>query len=150
MRGPEPRLAERPAAPPAGALPAHGPPVAREVGGVARRGLSVAEAARASTLAFQPLRRSPDLIGDGALRAPDATPPGEPVPPVTPGRVAPRARFAKTIAELERYQAAAASRWEEPGGRIVPRPALARPDQGDSAGSPWSRLWARRKDHSAG
>jgi hypothetical protein len=59
-----------------------------------------------------------------------------------------RQRFAKTVAELERYQAAV-SRSEEPGPSIVPRPALARPQQGDAAGSPWSRLWARRKDPAA-
>jgi hypothetical protein len=160
MPGPERGSAQRPAAPPAGAMPAPAPPVAGAAVVASGRGLSVAEAAQASPVAFRPLRRSPDpllhqadLIGAGSAGAPLApaarTPgPAEPLPRVTPRRVEQRQRFAKTVAELERYQAAA-SRSEEPGASVVPRPALARPDQGDAAGSPWSRLWARRKDPAA-
>ena len=108
----------------------------------ARRGLSVAEAARASPIAFRPLQRSRDV-------APAATPTAAQSPPrATPRQVEPRARFAKTVAELERYLAAASCR-EEPGARIVPRPALARPEQG-APGSPWARLWPRRKAPAAG
>jgi hypothetical protein len=160
MPGLERGSAQRPAAPPAGAMPAPPPPVARAEVTAGGRGLSVAEAARASPIAFQPLRRSSDLllrqadlIGDGSSCAPLApaarTPrPAEPLPRVTPRLVEQRQRFAKTVAELERYQAAA-SHCEEPGASIVPRPALARPEQDDAAGSPWSRLWARRKDPAA-
>jgi hypothetical protein len=147
--GPERSPPDRPAMPPAGTLPPPGPPVTGAAVGATRRGLSVAEAAQASPLAFQPLRRSSDPIDDGALRAAGATSPVESLPAVTPGRVAERARFAKTIADLERYQAAA-SRWEEPGARLVPRRTRARSDQADAAASPWSRLWARRKDPAAG
>ena len=131
-RGSEPRSG------PPGAV-AESPPAARAGDHLdARRGLSVADAARASPIAFRPLRRSPEV-------APTAAPaPAEPLPRVTPWRVEPRVRFAKTVAELERYLAAVGS-WEEPGARIVPRPALARPDHGAAAGSPWLRLWPRRK-----
>lgn len=158
--GPERGSPQRPAVPPAGAMPAHAPRVAGTVVVPDRRGLSVAEAAQASPLAFQPMRRGSDLllhqadlIGAGSAGAPLASAartPGraEPLPRVTPRRVEQRQRFAKTVAELERYQAAA-SRSEEPGASIVPRPALARPQQGDAAGSSWSRLWARRKDPAA-
>ena len=119
---------------------ANAAPAAGHLG--ATRGLSVAEAARASPIAFRPLQRSPEV-------APAATPvAAESLPRATPRPVEPRARFAKTVAELERYLAAASCR-EEPGARIVPRPALARPDQGAAAGSPWARLWPRRKDPAA-
>jgi hypothetical protein len=158
MPGPERGSPQRPAVPPAGAMPAHAPRVGGAVVVPGRRGLSVAEAAQASPVAFRPLRRTPDpvlhqadLIGAGsagAPLAPAAPGPAEPLPRVTPRRVEQRQRFAKTVAELERYQAAV-SRSEEPGPSIVPRPALARPQQGDAAGSPWSRLWARRKDPAA-
>ena len=141
-------------------MPAPPPPVAGVAVTAGGRGLSVAEAAQASPVAFRPLRRSPDLLlgqadligagSAGAPLAPAARSPGpaEPLPRVTPRRVEQRQRFAKTVAELERYQAAV-SRSEEPGASIVPRPALAPPQQGDAAGSPWSRLWARRKDPAA-
>ncbi|HSA81525.1 MAG TPA: hypothetical protein VLE23_11960 [Geminicoccaceae bacterium] len=110
---------------------------------VGRRGLSVAQTARASPIAFRPLQRRPEV----APAAPP--PPAEPLAGVTPRRVEPRARFVKTVAELERSQAAATGR-EGPGARIVPRPALARPEQGAAAGSPWTRLWPRRKGSAAG
>jgi hypothetical protein len=127
---------------------------------VASSGLSVAEAARASTVAFRPLGRSADasfrqadLIGAGSTGAPLAPaatvlPPAEPLPRITPERGAQHQRFARTVAELERYQAAA-SPWEGAGAAIVPRPALARPSQGDATASPWSRLRARRKNPAA-
>jgi hypothetical protein len=122
---------------------AKAPPAAPTAGHLgATRGLSVAEAARASPIAFRPLQRSPEV-------APAATPvAAESLPRATPRPVEPRARFAKTVAELERYLAAASCR-EEAGARIVPRPALARPDQGAATGSPWARLWPRRKDPAA-
>jgi hypothetical protein len=160
MPGPERGSPQRPAAPPAGAVQAHAPPVAGAAVVEVGRGLSVAEAARASPIAFRPLRQSSDLLlhhsdlnGAGSPGAPLAPAsrvpePAEPLPRVTPGRVEQQRRFAKTVAELERYQAAA-SHCEEPGASIVPRPALARPQQDDAAGSPWSRLWARRKDPAA-
>jgi len=160
MPGPERGSPQRPAAPPPGAVPAPAPRVAGAVVVPGARGLSVAEAAQASRVAFRPLRRSPDpllhqadLIAAGSAGVPVVpaarTPaPAEPLPRATPRRVEQRQRFAKTVAELERYQAAA-SHCEEPGASIVPRPALARPQQGDAAGSSWSRLWARRKDPAA-
>jgi hypothetical protein len=153
------RSRQRPAAPPAGAVPGHNSPLAGATV-VASSGLSVAEAARASTVAFRPLGRSADasfrqadLIGAGSTGAPLAPaatvlPPAEPLPRITPERGAQHQRFARTVAELERYQAAA-SPWEGAGAAIVPRPALARPSQGDATASPWSRLRARRKNPAA-
>ena len=141
-------------------MPRHDSPLAGAAVVAGRHGLSVAEAARASTLAFRPLRRSSELVlrevdlfgagSPGTPLAPGAAPPlpAEPLPRVTPERVEQQQRFARTVAELERYQAAA-SPWEEPGANIVPRPPLARPNQSDPAASPWSRLWARRKDPAA-
>ena len=157
MPGPE-RSPER-AATPASAMPAHAPPPAGAALVPASRGLSVAEAARAATVSFRPLRRSSELLlrqadlviagSPGALLAPAAAtpPPAEPLPRLPADGVEPQPRFARTLAELERYQVA--SRWQQRATRIVPRPALARPDQSDAAGAPWSRLSARRKDPAA-
>ena len=83
------------------------------------------------------------------LPAPAAAAAAPPEALVALRRVEQRQRFAKTIAELERYQAAATP-LEEPGARVVPRPALARPASSAAAGLPWSRLWARRKDPAPG
>ena len=131
------------------------PSVVRAAAGASRRGLSVAEAARASALTFQPLRRSSEpsrrqaglteAKPQGALPTPAAAAAAPAEVLVALRRVEQRQRFAKTIAELERYQAAATP-LEEPGARVVPRPALARPASSAAAGLPWSRLWARRKD----
>ncbi len=150
----------------------------------ANPGLSVAEAARVSRIAFRPVR--PDASPRPAAPAEDrqppalpsiATPTGEattagqatvspapaatdaaPTRPMTrpgtarllPGEALQRAlperavrqqRFAKTVAELERNQAA--TRPDEPWGNVVPRPAVpqSNPVNGDSR---WSRLWSRR------
>ncbi len=170
------------------------------------RGLSVAEAAGASRIAFRPLRRpSPANPARPPAEPPAARPiptaPGKPaapakaVAPPTPSRalttpappakavapatptapakaVAPTApakavtrpgasrllpaeavrravperpprqqRFAKTIAELQRYQAAV--RPSEPWGNVVPRPAVPQSNAATSD-SRWSRLWSRR------
>ncbi len=169
------------------------------------RGLSVAEAACASWIAFQPLRRQPlalpappaktpplpaeplavtsiptatgkpaapaKAVTSPTTAAPEA--PGTPAAPaIAPKTVAPatptkavsrpglarllpaeavrravperpprQQRFAKTIADLQRYQAA--TRPSEPWGNVVPRPAVpqANPATSDSR---WSRLWSRR------
>jgi hypothetical protein len=160
------------------------------------RGLSVIEAARASRVAFRPMRgqitadppqlpaaataptRARTLAARAKAASPAAAkpensapatqpmplksaasaPPSSPARPVTrpgaarllpaeaargavPERPPRPQRFAKTIAELQRYQAAA--RQNEPWGKVVPRPAVpqsspATPD------SRWSRLWSRR------
>jgi hypothetical protein len=136
MAMPGPERSRQGAAAPAGAMPPQRPPPAGAAVVAGSRGLSVAEAARASRLAFRPLRRSADPL----LRQADPTDAGSP-------GVEQQPRFARTIAELERYQTA--SRWEDRGASIVPRPALARPDRGDAAAAPWSRGWARRKDPAA-
>ena len=141
------------------------------------RGLSVAEAARASTIAFRPLRANgarreadarrgccrrrrgraaagrraapagPQRAGPGSGRP---TPPAQPPLPAEPalrerGEATRHQRFAKTIAELQRYQAA--SREREPGSDLVPRPTLPLEDR--DTGGAWSWLWSRRKsgDH---
>ena len=167
------------------------------------RGLSVAEAAGASRIAFRPLRRpSPANPARPPAEPPAARPiptapckpaaPAKAVAPPAPSRalttpakavapaaptapakaVAPTApakavtrpgasrllpaeavrravperpprqqRFAKTIAELQRYQAAV--RPSEPWGNVVPRPAVPQSNAATSD-SRWSRLWSRR------
>ena len=124
------------------------------------RGLSVAAAARAATVAFRPLPRSPEALARAWSPVTPATPTeaAQPAPEPAPVGAAPppaprQQRFARTIAAVERFQAAARAR--EPGGAgdqpdsgIVPRPALRRPDPA-AAGSPWSRLWRLRKDAAA-
>ena len=205
------------------------PPVASAP---ASRGLSVAEAARASWITFHPLRRSPVRAsapvtgprgpdeGPGAALSPTTDQPGAPTrtqvatvhapvaparmpvaaaaipvatirtpaarPPVaaarTPAAPAPTRRpvaaplvtsakvvtrpggarllpaetmrpavpergqrgqrFTKTIAELQRYQAA--TRPSEPWGNVVPRPAVPQAAPGGEADTVWSRLWSRR------
>jgi hypothetical protein len=114
------------------------------------RGLSVAAAARASTVAFRPLRRSSapllqdaDPVSVPAAPAAPAPLPVDPGPRPAPRRAEPQRRFAKTIAEVERYRAA--TQGNEPGAHVVPSPVLARPDLDETAGAPWSRLWSRRK-----
>ncbi|HEX5796093.1 MAG TPA: hypothetical protein VFY19_09635 [Geminicoccaceae bacterium] len=113
------------------------------------RGLSVAAAAQASTIAFRPLRnsapvlRAADPSGAPAATAAAPPPPVEIVPRPLSRRVEPQRRFAKTLAAVERYREV--TQGDEPGAHIVPSPVLARPDQGETAGTPWSRLWARRK-----
>ncbi len=169
----------------------------------ASRGLSVAEAARASRIGFRPLHRQPPARleppsqppshpverptlgaappaaaapatavaavtspGTAAAAAPTVPPrtaapamPSTPAGTVTrpgaarlllpadagrralPERTPRQQRFAKTIAELQRYQAA--TRPAEPWGNVVPRPAV--PQSGPaSPDSRWSRLWSRR------
>jgi len=67
--------------------------------------------------------------------------PGEGVRCAVPERSARQQRFAKTIAELQRYQAA--TRPNEPWGNVVPRPAVPQPNP-TTSDSRWSRLWSRR------
>jgi hypothetical protein len=168
----------------------------------ANRGLSVAEAARASRIRFRPLQpetsarpaapaSSPRAVGAPiptaagkpaapadtapwsssaapATAGPAAPPPapseadelaptaaGQPVtrpgisgpPPeetarrVAPERIARQRRFEKTLADLQRHQAA--TRPDEPWGKVVPRPAVPQSNPANSE-SRWSRLWSRR------
>ena len=65
------------------------------------------------------------------------------VPRPVSRRGEPQRRFAKTLAAVERYREV--TQGDEPGAHIVPSPVLARPDQGETVGTPWTRLWARRK-----
>jgi hypothetical protein len=128
----------------------------------ASRGLSVAEAARASRIAFRPLRQeasahpaargraaawpetdaSPTEAGrpvtDGGV---ERLPPDEPDRPLVPGRAFREQRFAKTVADLQRHQAA--TRPDEPWGKVVPRPAVPQSNPATTE-SRWSRLWSRR------
>jgi hypothetical protein len=123
----------------------------------APRGLSVAAAARATTVAFRPLPRNPEALARAwspaapASSAGAATAAPEPAASRTAPEPEPRQqRFARTIAAVERSQAAARARApravdDQPPFGIVPRPALRRPDAA-AAGSPWSRLRSLRKD----
>ena len=146
-------VSEKPAA-----APARAPAAGRRFGG-----LSVAAAARAATIAFQPVRRlappaapsdppppvDPPAPTAPRARAPDREPPPAPGPPAATdpspeparGSGAEAQRFARTVAELERYLAA--SRAREPGSDVVPRPTLPLVDQEPSARA-WLRLWSRR------
>ncbi len=180
------RLAEQSPPPPALRAPAavrrdagwsvSGKPADAPAGG-RFHGLSVAAAARASTIAFRPLRRpaaaawpEPDELvltkaaevppAPAARRALPAAPPAAaaPVAPSRPELLVPppgpprrprleptqQQRFAKTIAELQRYQAAS----REPGADLVPRPTL--PPEDEGASGAWSWLWSRRKASDAG
>ena len=127
-----------------GAEPAAAAAIAPEA-----RGLSVAAAAQASTIAFRPLRnsapvlRAADPSGAPAATAAAPPPPVEILPRPLSRRVEPQRRFAKTLAAVERYREV--TQGDEPGAHIVPSPVLARPDQGETVGTPWTRLWARRK-----
>jgi hypothetical protein len=185
--------------------PAALPVVPPSSGAPLSRGLSVAEAVRASKIAFQPLRRQPPALPAPPTDRPHPTaePPAsgpipttvsEPaapakvvtapptkasqapaaptLPPKTAAPVVPTApatavtrpgaarlqaaeafrrtvperparqqRFAKTIAELQRYQAA--TRPSEPWGNVVPRPAVPQSNPATTE-SRWSRLWSRR------
>jgi hypothetical protein len=168
----------------------------------ANRGLSVAEAARASRIRFRPLRPETSARptapagGPRAVGAPIPIPAGKPatpaetaswsasaapatagpaapspVPPeadepdptvaaqpvtrpgvsrpppeeaahrVAPERTAYQPRFEKTLADLQRHQAA--TRPDEPWGKVVPRPAVPQSNPANSE-SRWSRLWSRR------
>jgi hypothetical protein len=139
----------------------------------ASRGLSVAEAARASRIAFRPLRpeasahpaapgsttpppaATPLPTAPGKAGAPgraaawpetDASPteagsPDEPDRPLVPERAFREQRFAKTLADLQRHHAA--TRPDEPWGKVVPRPAVPQSNPATTE-SRWSRLWSRR------
>ena len=161
QRAPE-RLAQRPAALPAdpGPQPSNVETVAPAIA-PEPRGLSVAAAARATTVAFHPMPRSPEALARAWSPATPTSPPEAAPPAPEPASIQPapeptprQPRFSRTIAAVERSQAAARAR--EPGGAvadqpdsgIVPRPALRRPDAA-AAGSPWSQLWSLRKDAAA-
>ena len=160
------------------------------------RGLSVAEAAVASRIAFRPLQRAaparaadpvngsrppagalpgapgsndtgpakaatavaPPAVEAPAPRLPVKAAAAGPAPAVTrpgiarllageavrsaaPERPVRPQRFTKTMAELQRHQAA--TRPDEPWGNVVPRPAVPQPNPAP-ADSRWSRLWPRR------
>ena len=94
-------------------------------------------------------RRPPPAAAPAAAPA-SPTPPAQPPLPAEPalrerGEATRHQRFAKTIAELQRYQAA--SREREPGSDLVPRPTLPLEDR--DAGGAWSWLWSRRKSGDA-
>lgn len=153
------RLADGAAALPADPVPQSCPSRVESAGlpalAAGSRGLSVAAAAQASTVAFRPLRRASapllqdaDPIDAPAASAAPAPPPVDSRPRPAPRRAEPQRRFAKTIAEVERYRAA--TQGDEPGAHVVPSPVLARPDQDETAGAPWLRLWSRRKGPATG
>ncbi len=68
--------------------------------------------------------------------------PAEVMRPVVPERGQRGQRFTKTIAELQRHQAATSP--SEPWGNVVPRPAVPQAAPGGESDSVWSRLWSRR------
>ncbi len=94
-------------------------------------GVSVAQAATASPIAFRPLRREatePPYRTEHGPSAPETPAPTEPEPAVEPCRAQNgAARFAKTVAELQRRQGGdePAERWAQ----MVPRPAGPRRDE---------------------
>jgi hypothetical protein len=111
-------------------------------------GLSVAAAARASTVSFQPVRRAAARAAVVVAKRPPAAP-TPPQPDAAPG-VEPddeAQRFTRTVAELERY--VAASRERAPGSALVPQPGLPLDTQ-DDHDSGWRRLWSRRSPGAEG
>ena len=62
--------------------------------------------------------------------------------PAVPERGPREQRFTKTIAELQRHQAA--TRPNEPWGNVVPRPAVPQAAPGGELDTVWARLWSRR------
>ena len=133
-------------------------------------GLSVAAAARAATIAFQPVRRLAPPVAAGGAREPARPPAARPAPaaaavpaasragapdpapppPERPPAAHPAAtadcnedaqRFTRTVAELERY--VAASRTLGPNRGLVPHQPLPLVDQ-EPPGPAWLRLWSRR------
>jgi len=128
--------------------------------GAGRRfgGLSVAAAARASTIAFQPVRRPAPPAAPADLPAPAeptalaalrprAPEPG-PLPAPAPRPAAEPARgagddgqrFARTVAASRSPAAGGA---HEAGSGLVPRPTLPLADP-EPSGRAWLRLWSRR------
>jgi hypothetical protein len=137
---------------PAGSAP---PPATAPVPAPVDKAAALAKAAGAPATAQ---RAVVPATSPAPLRTAEAGRPAAPVRPVTrpgaarllPGEAARRPvperavrqqRFTKTIAELERHQAA--TRPDEPWGNVVPRPAVpqSNPVASDSR---WSRLWPRR------
>ena len=122
-------------------------------------GLSVAAAARAATIAFQPVRRpaaaaapadppaAAEPTAQAALRAPEPEPGPLPAPAQRPAAEPARAagdggqRFARTVSESRRYLATCGA--HEAGSGLVPRPTLPLSDP-EPTGRSWLRLWSRR------
>jgi len=121
-------------------------------------GLSVAAAAHASTIAFQPVRRPappaapPEVAAPAAPAAAHAPEPGplpaaeqpavaQPAPQPARATGAQGQRFVRTVAELERH--VASNRAAEAGSGLVPRPTLPLVDP-EPSGRAWLRLWSRR------
>jgi hypothetical protein len=121
----------------------------------------VAAAARAATIAFQPVRRpaaaaapadppaAAEPTAQAALRAPEPEPePGPlPAPAQRPAAEPARAagdggqRFARTVSESRRHSATCGA--QDAGSGLVPRPTLPLSDP-EPTGRSWLRLWSRR------
>jgi hypothetical protein len=147
----QPETSTRPAAP-AGSPRAAGAPIPTPAGKPAARaetGPWSASAAPATAGAAAPSQAPPEADEPAPTAAAQpVTRPGVSRPPpeeaarrVAPERIARQPRFEKTLADLQRHQAA--TRPDEPWGKVVPRPAVPQSNSASSE-SRWSRLWSRR------
>jgi hypothetical protein len=145
----EPEASIRPAAP-AGGPRAAGAPIptaASKPAAPVERGPWSARAAPATADPAAPSPAPPEADEPGPTAAaqpvmrPGISLPEEATRRVAPERLARQPRFEKTLADLQRHQAA--TRPDEPWGKVVPRPAVPQSNPPNSE-SRWSRLWSRR------